>query len=167
MSGRSLTRALVAFLTVGFLSSGSCYYRACSGDCDAQDHEHARAPDDRLGTHRVDIRGLPPGDVTRLLTRIHGPWLLPEERREASSRADFAGRILAANRDLLGLSATAELEFDARIEGADLLLESHVRDIFGSCRLTLRIEPDGRLSAVRVHRPSAIRRALASPAAGR
>ena len=71
----------------------------------------------------------------------------------ARLRAEFAGRILATNRELLGLSETAELEFDVRTEGDDLLLQSHVRDIFGPCRITLRIERSGRLSAVRVHRP--------------
>ena len=150
---RSVFQALVAFLTVGFLSSGSCYYSSCTGDCDKHDHQHATASDDRIRAHRMEVRGLPPGDVTRLLTRIHGPWLLPEERREARLQAAFAGRILAANRALLGLSATAELEFDVRPAGDDLLLESHVRDASGPCRITLRIEPDGRLSAVRVHRP--------------
>jgi len=151
--GRSLFQALVAFLAVGFLSSGSCYYKSCSGDCNHEDHQQATARDDRIRARQVNVRGLPPGDVTHLLTRIHGPWLLPEERSEARLRADFAGRILAANRELLGLSATAELEFDVRTEGDDLLLESHVRDVSGPCRITLRIEPDGRLSAVRVHRP--------------
>jgi len=153
MSGRSLFQALVAFLAVGVLSSGSCHYKSCTGNCNDPDHQHATAGDDRIGAHQAATRGLPPGDVTRLLTRIHGPWLLPEERREVRRRAEFAGRILATNRSLLGLGETAELEFDVHTEGDDLLLESHVRDVSGPCRVTLRIEPDGRLSAVRVHRP--------------
>ena len=136
MFGRSLIQALVAVLAVGLLASGSCHVRACSGDC-------KKDPSDPL----------PPGDVSRFLTWIHGPWLLAEERAEARLRADLAGGILAANRELLGLSATAELAFDARREGDDLLLEIHARDVTGPCRISRRIEGDGRLSAVRVHRP--------------
>jgi len=144
----------MAAVAVGFLCSGSCYVAACSGDCDDENHQHSNdGTTDSIVSHRQRIRGLPPGDVTRLLTSIHGPWLLPEERAEARLLADFAGRILAANRDLLGLSLAAELAFDARVEGEDLLLESQVRDVSGPCRITLRVEPSGRLSAVRVQRP--------------
>ena len=152
VSPRFLTRALVAFLTVGFLSSGSCTYRSCSGS-GCEDHDHSTAAGSEIRAYRLETRGLPPGDVSRLLTRIHGPWLLAEERAEARLRSAFAGRVVAANRELLGLSPYAELEFHARAERDDLLLEARVRDVDGPSRITLRIEADGRLSAVRVHRP--------------
>ena len=155
-NARFLLQALVAFLAAGFLSSGSCTYTSCSGSgCDDDRHEHhsTASEEGQIRAYRMETRGLPPGDVSRLLTRIHGPWLLAEERAEARLRSAFAGRVVAANRELFGLSPTAELEFDAHAEGDDLLLEARALDLHGPCRVTLRIEENGRLSAVRLQRP--------------